>query len=113
MTAEASESLGLPLLGAIVTSMEPEVCTDVHAGAAIDVGAGTTVREDTHVEIVLCPIISRAGNSAVVASVGGVAAAVRVTPSVGRGSLLLLASSGVASKPVLPLPLRQQVRAIS
>ena len=110
MTAEASESLGLPLLGAMVPSMEPSVCTDVLAGAAIDVD-GITVREASHVEAVLCPIVSRAGSSSkVVASVGGVPAAVQVTPSAGDkgGSLLLLASSGVAAKPAVALPLRAQ-----
>jgi hypothetical protein len=35
MTAEASESLALPILGAMVPSMEPGVCTDVPAGAEI------------------------------------------------------------------------------
>jgi hypothetical protein len=57
---------------------------------------GTTVREESEVELVLCPIVSRAGTSKVVASVDGVVAAVRVTPAAGKGSLLLLASSGVS-----------------
>ena len=35
MTAEASESLALPILGAMVPSMEPGFCTDVPAGAEI------------------------------------------------------------------------------
>ena len=108
MTAEASESLGLPLLGAMVPSMDPAVCTDVAAGAAVDV-EGKTVREESQVQFSFCPIVSQVGaSSTVVASVGSVPAAVRVMPASGTGSLLLLASSGVASKPAVALPLHQQ-----
>jgi hypothetical protein len=80
MTAEASESLGLPILGAMVPSMEPGVCTDVPAGAAVNFNINTmghgssSVDEGSHVEMVLCPIVSQAGTSTTVAaSVGGTA----------------------------------------
>jgi hypothetical protein len=102
LTADASESLG-PLLGAAVPSMSPLLCKTYSHNTTVlllgNDGSGAIV--EPHVWST-CPIVCLKACKRV-ANVNGSTVAVQV--SAGNGTLLLFASSGVASSPTVDLPI--------
>ena len=103
LTAEASESLG-PLLGVGVPTMAPELCTPIPANSTVHarVGDGAAITEPFG--WTACPIVCRPAQICrQLATVDGTTAAVEV--SAGKGSLLLLASSGVTTEVAVETPI--------
>ena len=106
LTADASEALGRSLFGAAVPSMDPQLCKSYPANTTVTVhGLPSVWSRPEPYGWVLCPIQCHSTSSCTpVVTVGGVTAAVEVLA--GKGKMVLLGSSGVASIPAVALPIR-------
>lgn len=112
LTADASEALGRPIFGAAVASMDPQLCKRYSVNATVVVhGLPAAWSHPEPHGWTLCPVQCQSTSCTPVATVGVGAATTTAAVEVvaGKGKMLLLGSSGVASTPAVALPISSGV----